>query len=101
MKKDGRSIKHQGELYDIYIAMRDLRAAYTKRRLGQPARGLLEILEQVAKAATDGHRDGAIIDVHLDIYTPAAFPSWEVDNDGVVSPPLFEEGNDDSFGGIE
>jgi len=85
MKKDSGTLKAQGELYDVYLSVRDLRARYASRRLSPPARGLLESLEGVAKTVMDAHRDGAVVDLRLDIYTPVPFPGFTIDLDGNVT----------------
>jgi len=103
MKKDSQTMKHQGELYRVFVAVNELCKQFSKERhLGAPARGLLEVLSTVTKTAMDAHRDGGLVDVHMDVYVPTALPGWEIDNDGDVTSILDEAGDETvHFGGTE
>lgn len=95
MKQDSKTLKDQGELYDVFVHVNDMCAHFSKKRhLGEHARGLLEVLRTIAQTALDAHRDGGIIDVHVDVYTPTALPGWDLDYDRNITLPLDGEGND-------
>lgn len=100
MKKDSQTLKHQGELYRVFVEINELHKKFAKEKhLGEPARGLLEVLRTIAQTALDAHRSSGIIDVHVDVYTPTALPGWRVDDDGDIAPDDVIPGHGTTFGG--
>lgn len=93
MRKDSKTMKAQGELYMLRVAILAVIAQH--REIRHPSDALLQtcdMLQGLMQRVTDVHRNGNMLEVETLEWEQIPLDGFEVDLDGLIVPPENREG---------